>query len=447
MDFLYLIVGLILGFGIAFLFFKLKQVSAPPATDKLIELAKLQERLQMLQSENEKLRADYLSERNSYLTQLEIKNEEAKKAAADFAKTSELLKVQEEKLTEQKKDLENLQHQFTKEFENIANKIFEDKSEKFTKQNKEQIGYLLNPLGEKLTEFSKRIQDNHQEQEKERSALKEQIKLMADINKKMSDEALNLTRALKHETKTQGNWGELIMEKILEKSGLRKGVEYTLQESVTIDGKRVQPDAVIHLPDEKKLVVDSKVSLVAYERYVSATDDGEKQKHLSDHILSVRTHVKLLSEKNYQNLFGIASPDFVLMFIPVEPAFSTAVGNDIELYNDAFDKNIVLVTTSTLLATLRTIANVWKQEYQTRNTIEIAKQGADLYDKFQAFTEDLINMGKKLNSAKTDYDDAMNKLSTGKGNLVKRAENLKALGVKASKQINPQLVEKANDEE
>ena len=353
-----------------------------------------------------------------------------------------------QKLAEQKTQLEDIQAQFTKEFENLANKILDDKSKKFTEQNETQLRNILDPLKDRIRDFEKRVNDTHIESAKERSALKEQLHIMADMNKRMSEEALNLTKALKGDSKKQGNWGELILEKVLEKSGLQKGREYDVQQSFTLeDGSRLQPDVVIHLPDNKNLIVDSKVSLVAYERYVSADDDDKTSQdlHLKDHINSIRAHIKGLSGKNYQNLYGIGSPDFVLLFIPIEPAFILSISSDNELYNDAFDKNVVLVSPTTLLATLRTIANVWKQEYQSQNAMEIAKQGADMYDKFVSFTEDLIKVGKLMDDSKKTYSEAMNKLYDGKGNLVRRAENMKKLGIKASKQLPQGLVDRAEE--
>jgi len=353
-----------------------------------------------------------------------------------------------EKLKEQKTQLEDLQERFSKEFENLANRILDDKSKKFTEQNETQLKNILDPLKDRIRDFEKRVNETHNESAIERSALKEQLRIMSDMNKRMSEEALNLTKALKGDSKKQGNWGELILEKVLEKSGLTKGREYDVQQSFTLeDGSRLQPDVIIHLPDNKNLVVDSKVSLVAYERYISSDDDDKdaQDAFLKEHIASIRTHIRGLSGKSYHNLYGIGSPDFVLLFIPIEPAFILSISSDNELYNDAFDKNVVLVSPTTLLATLRTIANVWKQEYQSQNAMEIAKQGADMYDKFVAFVEDMIKVGKFMDDSKKTYSEAMNKLHEGKGNLVRRAENMKKLGVKASKQLPQGLVDRAEE--
>lgn len=374
---------------------------------------------------------------------LRLRNEEsAAKLSTSQAETKNL----QEKLTDQKAELEQLNQKFTKEFENLANKILDEKSQKFVQKNDDVLKSVLDPLKERLHEYEKRVSQTHLESEKERSALREQLKQLAEMNKRMSDEALNLTRALKGDSKMQGNWGEMILEKILEKSGLEKGREYEIQQSyLDADGNRYQPDVLIRLPENKTLIVDSKVSLVAYERYTSCEDEAQKAQFLKEHILSLRSHVKSLSSKSYQQLYSLKSLDFVLLFVPIESAFALAVSKDNELYNDAFDKNIIIVSTSTLLATLRTVANVWKQEYQSQNALEIARQGADLYDKFVAFTEDLIKIGQKMDDSKKSYSEAMKKLSEGTGNLVKRAETMKKLGLKASKQLPQALIDRAEN--
>lgn len=353
----------------------------------------------------------------------------------------------QEKLQGQKEELELLQQKMQKDFELLANRILEEKSQKFVQKNDDVLKSVLDPLKDRLREYEQRVSQTHLESEKERSALREQLKQLSEMNKRMSDEALNLTRALKGDSKMQGNWGEMILEKILEKSGLEKGREYEVQQSfLDADGNRYQPDVLIRLPENKTLIVDSKVSLVAYERYSSCENDIQRAQFLKEHILSLRSHVKSLSSKSYQQLYSLKSLDFVLLFVPIESAFALAVSSDNELYNDAFDKNIILVTTSTLLATLRTVANVWKQEYQNQNALEIARQGADLYDKFVAFTEDLIKVGKQMDDSKKTYSEAMKKLSEGSGNLVKRAESMKKLGLKASKQLPPSLIDRAENE-
>jgi DNA recombination protein RmuC len=301
-------------------------------------------------------------------------------------------------------------------------------------------------LREKISDFEKKVELTNTESIKNHSALREQLTNLKELNQQITKEASNLTRALKGDSKAQGNWGEYILESILEKSGLVKGREYFIQESLTSeDGKRLQPDVVIKLPDSKNLIIDSKVSLVAYERFMSADDETERSIQLKQHILSLRQHIKGLSEKNYQTLYSAGSLDFILLFVPIEPAFSASVRYDVEIFNDAFEKNIVIVSPSTLIATLRTISSIWKQEFQNRNTVEIAKQATALYEKFRGFTEDLIEMGNQLKRTQSSYEGAMNKLSTGKGNLVGSVEKIRLLGLKPTKIIDQRLVERADD--
>ncbi|GAB5408344.1 MAG: DNA recombination protein RmuC [Balneolaceae bacterium] len=342
----------------------------------------------------------------------------------------------QEKLAEQKEELAGMQEQLKVQFENLANKILEENTQKFTKQNKESLDQLLNPLGLKLEEFKKKVEDTYNEENRQRATLKEQIRQMGELNQKMSEDAKNLTKALKGDSKAQGNWGEVILERILERSGLTKGREYEVQQSTTTEeGRRLQPDVVVHLPDEKFLIVDSKVSLTAYERFSSAEEDPEIESALKQHILSIRTHVKGLSEKNYQQIHGDRSPDFVLLFIPIESAFGVALQADASLYYDAFDRNIVIVSPSTLLATLATIDSVWKQEYQNKNALEIAQRGGALYDKFVGFVESMDQIGDRIKQTQKSYDEARTRLSEGSGNLVRQAEMLKKLGAKASKKL------------
>ncbi|WP_020402065.1 DNA recombination protein RmuC [Gracilimonas tropica] len=348
----------------------------------------------------------------------------------------------QERLNEQKKELAEMQEQLTTQFENLANKILEEKSEKFTKQNKEQMDQLLNPLGEKLEAFKKKVEETHKDEVEARGSLKQELKHLMELNQKMSEDAKNLTKALKGDSKSQGNWGEVILERILEKSGLTKGREYQTQYSVTTEeGKRLQPDVVVHLPDEKFLIIDSKVSLTAYEKFSSADDEVDQERFLKEHVNSIRTHVKGLSAKDYQQIHGEKSPDFVLLFIPIEPAFGTALQYDSNLYYEAFDQNIVIVSPSTLLATLATIDSVWKQEYQNKNAMEIAKRGGALYDKFVLFVESMNDIGQRIRQTQDSYDEAMNRLSIGSGNLVRQAEMIRKLGAKASKQLPEGLVE------
>jgi DNA recombination protein RmuC len=349
-----------------------------------------------------------------------------------------------ERNNEQKQEVEKLQERFTKEFENLANKILEEKSTKFTEQNKENMKTILTPLQEKIQLFEKKVDDTHKESLTFNSALRQQIIGLREVHEQMSKETLNLTKALKGDSKMQGNWGELILEKVLEKSGLEKDREYFVQKSFeTEDGAKVFPDVVINLPDGKKMVVDSKVSLTAYERYVNEEDDELKSTYLKDHTNSIKRHVEQLSEKNYQDLYQIESPDFVLMFIPIETAFAIAINDETSLYSKAFERNIVIVTPSTLLATLRTIDSMWTNQKQQDNALEIARQAGALYDKFVNFMEDLIKIGKRIDDSKSEYSDAMNKLFEGNGNIITSIDKLKKMGAKAKKSLPENILHRA----
>ncbi|WP_353427646.1 DNA recombination protein RmuC [Polynucleobacter sp. MWH-UH19D] len=330
----------------------------------------------------------------------------------------------------------------TNQFKNLANEILEDKSKRFTEQNAASLDALLKPLQTKLTEFKEQVSNTYGNEARERHALKSEIERLANLNLKMSDETRSLTQALKGDSKVQGNWGELVLESILESSGLRKGEEYIVQDSHTqSDGSRLQPDVVIKLPEGRSLVVDSKVSITAYARHVETTEEKAAERELASHIQSLRQHIQDLSSKNYSSLYGIGSVDFVLMFLPIEPAFLLALKAAPNLYQEALAKNIVLVCPSTLMATLRTVAHLWRQDHQNRNALEIAKQCGNLYDKFVGFVDDLEKLGQRLDQAQTSYHDAFNKLKTGKGNLIRSAEKVRELGVKPNKNLSASLVE------
>jgi len=360
-------------------------------------------------------------------------------------RNTELENLQQQNLKHDQ-ELEERQAQLRKDFELLANKILEEKSNKFTEQNKENIKNILSPLQEKIQGFEKKVEDTQLKSVKMHSALEEQLKGLKDLNQQMAKEATNLTKALKGDSKTQGNWGELVLERVLEKSGLEKDREYFVQQNFQReDGSRVMPDVVLHLPDSKKMIIDSKVSLTDYERLVNAEED-EKQIYLKAHVNSIKKHVDQLSAKNYQDLYDIESPDFVLMFIPIEPAFAVAINEDNTLYNKAFEQNIVIVTPSTLLATLRTIDTMWNNEKQQQNAIEIAKQAGALYDKFEGLVSDLTGVGKKIDAAKTDYSAAMNKLVEGKGNLISRVEKIKKMGAKAKKSLPENIIKRATQD-
>lgn len=353
----------------------------------------------------------------------------------------------EEKIKEQKAEVEKLQEKFSKEFENLANRILDEKSKKFTTQNKDNLDAILKPLEEKIKHFEKRVEETNKEDITRSADLRRQIIGLKELNEQMSKETTNLTKALKGDTKMQGNWGELVLERVLERSGLKKDSEYFLQQSFTTEsGNRVMPDVIISLPGNKKLIVDSKVSLVAYERYINEVEDSEKPIHLKNHLLSVKKRVSELGDKNYHQIYEMDSPDFVLLFIPIESAFAIASMEYPALYSDAFEKNIIIVTPTTLLAVLKTIDSMWQNEKQKANAIEIATQAGRLYDSFVNLTEELIKVGNQIGTVQKSYESAMIKL-TGKGNLVKRVETLKALGAKASKQQSEKLLKRAENKD
>jgi len=332
--------------------------------------------------------------------------------------------------------LNDAKEALSNQFKNLANEILEDKSKKFTEHNAQQLDILLKPLQTKLTEFKEQVSHSYDQEARERFALKNEIERLANLNIKMSDEARSLTNALKGDSKIQGNWGELVLESILESSGLRKGEEYLVQDShAQADGGRLQPDVIVKLPEGRHLIIDSKVSITAYARHTEASDSAIAEQELLAHIQSIRQHIQGLSAKNYAGIADLSTVDFVLMFIPIEPAFLSALKAAPNLYQDALAKNIVLVCPSTLMATLRTVAHLWRQDQQNKNAMEIARQCANLYDKFVGFVEDLEQIGKRLDQAQSSYHDAFNKLKSGKGNLIKAAERVKELGVKPSKMI------------
>lgn len=449
MEIVFLVIGIIIGALIVWLILKSKFQNLRGASPEEVE--QLKDQISSLNIEKSRVdERNKLTEENLKQVSAELSSERAKNTVlnSDLSSWKSNYTNLQSKLDEQKGEVEKIQEKFTKEFENLANKIFEDKSSKFTSQNKENLDQILKPLNDKIKDFEKRVEETYDKESKQRFSLENEIKKLYEANIQITKDATNLTNALKGQTKTQGNWGEFILENILEKSGLEKGREYLVQASITAEsGKRFQPDILVNLPESKTIVVDSKVSLVAYEKYCSTDDEAEKIPALRDHILSIRNHIKELSAKNYQNLYQIQSLDFVLMFLPVEPAFSLAVQYDSGIFNEAFEKNIVIVSPSTLLATLRTIASIWRQENQNKNAIEIARQSGALYDKFVGFVEDLINVGNKIDVAKGSYTDAMKKLHEGSGNLVSRTEKIKKLGAKTSKSLPQALLDRTDDDE
>ncbi len=447
MDTVYLLIGIAIGFALAWFIKKSQQQGSSAPAEELIQLrTQLSEESNLrsgLQSQNE-----YIKQENEGLKgELKQNQTELLKLNNELSTTREESKNLLSRMSEQKQELTQLKEQFTKEFENLANKIFEEKTQKFTDQNKTNLSEILTPLGEKIKDFEKKVNDVYVNESKDRASLKEQLNLLQSLNQQMSKETQNLTKALKGETKTQGNWGEFILESVLEKSGLVKDREYSIQQSFTTEeGKRYQPDVIINLPEGKTLIVDSKVSLVAYEKFWSSEEETEKTIALKEHLQSLRNHIKGLSDKNYQNLYEVKSLDFVILFVPIEPAFALAMQADPALFNEAFDKNIVIVSPSTLLVTLKTVASIWRFEYQNRNAIDIAKKAGDLHDKFVGFVDDLIGLGNKMRDSQKAYEGAMNKLSTGAGNIVKRTDELRKLGAKASKSLPQTLLDRAGDE-
>ena len=406
-------------------------------------ISMLEERISSLGYEKEEKEKDILN--------LELRKEEFRTTVQnlqmDLVKKDAALDHSAEKLKEQGDDVAKLQEKFSKDFEILANKILEDKTSKFTEKNKENMELILNPLQEKIQSFEKKVEDTHKESIEKQSALREQILGLKELNEQMSKDAVNLTRALKGDSKKQGDWGELQLETILEKAGLQKDVHFSTQDGYRDEEENLKkPDLIIHLPDNKHLVIDSKVSLTGYERFFSAESEIDEKAGLKNHIQSIQKHIKELGTKNYTDLYGINSPDYVIMFVPIEPALMIALQQDQDLYLQALDKNVVMVSTSTLLATLSTVASIWKQEDQKRNVIEIARQAGALYDKFEGLVQDLIKVGKQLNASQEGYKSAMNKLSEGKGNLISRVENLKTLGAKTKKALPPNLLERAGDE-
>lgn len=403
--------------------------------------ASLEEKINGLLQQIEQLKnqmSQTIQEREKIRTEKEALAIQLSKKETDFDNLWERHK-------EQKEEVEKLQEKFTKEFENLANKILEEKTVKFTEQNKENLKNILSPLQDKIQLFEKKVEDTHKESIDYHAALRQQILGLREMNEQMSKETLNLTKALKGDSKMQGNWGELVLERVLEKSGLEKGREYEVQQSfVTEEGNRLFPDVVINLPDGKKMIVDSKVTLTAYERYINTEDETEKTQFLKEHLIAIKRHVDQLSEKNYHDLYQMESPDFVLLFIPIESAFALALNEDTSLYNKAFEKNIVIVTPSTLLATLRTIDSMWTNQKQQENAVEIARQAGALYDKFEGFVSDLVKIGKKMDEAKVEYGNAMNKLFDGKGNLINSVEKLKKMGAKAKKTLPENILQRAS---
>lgn len=396
-----------------------------------ISLAKAEERAENLRSEQ-----DYLKKA------LDTEREKLSGAMQSLESSRSYFKAQQEKIEEQKLEIKNNQEKFNKDFELIASRILEEKTNKFTEQNRTSLDIILNPLKENIKAFEDKVEQVYKTEAGERNVLQGIITQLMELNKTMSLETQNLTRALKGDNKKQGNWGEMILERVLERSGLVKDQEYRIQTSLqSAEGSRFQPDVVIDLPDDKHLIIDAKVSLIAYERLVSSETEEDRDLYTKQHIASIRNHISELSSKNYSELYKINSPDFVMLFIPIESCFSIAVQKDAELFNYAWDKRVVIVSPSTLLATLRTIASMWKQERQNRNVMEIARLSGEMYDKFVGFMGDMEGIGKNIKQSQESYDKAVNKLSSGRGNLSTTAEKIKKLGAKTGKQLDKKYID------
>jgi len=450
---LYILISSIVILLIAVLLFLKKPISANDIsaeelsrlkndnTSLNIFLAKAEERAAGLALERDKADRQLQEERERY-DHLTIRlNNELLIEKNRVAKAEEQLIAQRQRLAEQEASIREIQQKFQLEFQNIANKLLDEKSQKFIETNRSSMDILLNPLKENIKAFEEKVDKVYKDESNERNILRGEITQLMALNKQISEEATNLTKALKGDNKKQGNWGEVILERVLERSGLVKDREYRLQASLTdAEGNRLQPDAIIDLPDDKHLIIDSKVSLIAYERLVNAETEDERKLYSKAHVESIRGHVLNLSSKNYHDLYQINSPDFVLLFVPIESSFSFAVQIDAELFSDAWDKRVVIVSPSTLLATLRTIASIWKQERQNRNVLEIARLSGAMYDKFVGFIGDMEGIGKNIKLSQNAYESAISKLTEGNGNLTKTAEKIKGLGAKANKQLDQKYI-------
>ncbi len=453
MEIVYLIIGLIIGFVVAWLLLKNKFLSEKGIPKS--EFEKVQSQIIALEKEKEILENNLVNEKTnadekiqSYINELdELKQDLHQKSQAYLEVSNSLSARQEElkqlniKIEEQKSEIDEIQKKFTMEFENLANKIFEDKSRKFTEQNKVNLDGILKPLSEKIKDFEKKVSETYDYEARQRASLQGEIKQLVELNNKVSKDAENLTKALKGDSKTQGDWGEVILENILERSGLAKDREYFIQKSFKNElGKYVRPDVIIKFSEGRNLVVDSKVSLTAYEKYFNSEEQDLKEKYLKEHIGSIKKHVEELYTKDYQNLYELESLDFVIMFIPVEPAYLLAINQDNDLWNYAYEKRVLLISPTNLIAILKMVESLWQKEYQNRNALEIAKKSGDLYDKFVNFVKDLQDIGKKIDDSQKAYNNAMNKLQTGRGNLINRAEAIRKMGAKTKKKLPASMI-------
>ncbi|MFG0720963.1 DNA recombination protein RmuC [Pseudomonas sp. GLN_6] len=407
--------------------------------DQQAELAAMRREADLLQQERQIAR----EAAQAWASQREQQEAEIRRLDAQRAALSAELKEQQDSHQQRLNDLQGSRDELRAQFAELAGKIFDEREQRFAETSQQQLGQLLDPLKERIQSFEKRVEESYQQEARERFSLGKELERLQQLNQRLGDEATNLTRALKGQ-KTQGNWGELVLERVLEHAGLEKGREYQTQVSLkSADGERFQPDVLIQLPGDKQVVVDAKVSLTAYQQLVAAEDEASRQQALKQHVLSLRSHLKGLSLKDYQRLEGLHSLDFVLLFVPIEAAFAAALQADPGLFQEAFDQHIVIVSPTTLLATLRVIDSLWRQERQSQNAREIAERAGALYDKFVAFIQDLDEMGARLQQLDKVYAGARNKLCEGRGNIISRVENLKLLGARASKSLPVELLEQA----
>ena len=447
MGILLLVIGIAVGFGLGWLF---KKNNSEPTENNNYELEELNKKINELSLEKGELTGKIDTSRDVFRDQKETLNklsEQKNELLSENAQLKEACQNITNKLADQKNEVEQLQKKFTLEFENIANKLLKQNTTDFAEANQRRLSEILNPLRENIKTFEQKVEEKYVKEVKERSALMTEVKTLSELNQQMRQDAQSLTKALKGDSKTQGNWGELILEKILENSGLIKGEEYKTEDYYTNQtGGGSRLDVIINLPDNKQIIIDSKVSITAYTNYIDTEDENEKSIQIKAHLASVKSHIDILSKKDYSQIPGLNTPDFVLMFMPSEPSFSFTLQNDNSIYNYAWDRKIVIVSPTTLLATLKTVSSVWKQERQTKNALEIARQSGALYDKFVGFLSDLEKIDKGLKTSQDAYNGAINKLKVGSGNLIGRAEKIRSLGAKTSKQIDTKYLEE-NDKQ
>lgn len=445
---LFLLINIVLAllFVVALIFIRQKNISAAQLQSQISLLGDDVASTTLALAKTENIAEQLSEEKTKLLASDKIKDQlqqQLSAAQVSLAAVSATREQEQKSSAEKLKLLEQAKNDLSKEFENLANRIFDEKSEKFTKLNKSTVDLTVNPLRDQIKEFKERVEFVYDKESKDRQSLLSEIGHLKNLNNQISQDAVNLTKALKGEFKTQGNWGEVILEKVLEESGLRKGHEYQAQSSFTDDdGRRKSPDVIVHLPDEKDIVIDSKVSLIDYERYCSEDDENLRKAHLKAHVASIKTHVKQLSVKGYEQLEGVKTLDFVLLFIPIEAAFLSAFEQDPELFRNAYESNIIVVSPTTLLATLRTIQSIWRYERQSKNAEEIASQAGKLYDQIALLSSSMLDVGKHLDNAHKAHDKAINQLSSGRGNLLGRAEKLEKLGAKTKKSLPKALVDK-----